>query len=85
MKEYKNMRELFDNLKPAFDVKLRLVKKDYDYITRTDIWNYLKLNKWCKDTNLTISEMVDDIILVDISKVDKFLKDHLRQNDRKLM
>lgn len=85
MDEYKNMRELFNGLIPAFNVKLRLIKKDYDYITKTDIWNYLKINKWCKDTNLTISEMVDDIILVDIYKVDRFLKEHLKRNDRKLM
>lgn len=85
MDEYKNMRDLFNGLIPAFNVKLRLIKKDYDYITKTDIWNYLKINKWCKDTNLTISEMVDDIILVDIYKVDRFLKEHLKRNDRKLM
>ena len=66
MDEYKSMRELFNSLKPAFDVKLRLINKDYDYITRTDIWNYLKINKWCKDVNLSISEMVDDIMMVDI-------------------
>ena len=80
MDEYKSMRELFNSLKPAFDVKLRLINKDYDYITRTDIWNYLKINKWCKDVNLSISEMVDDIMMVDIYKVDRFLKDHLKKN-----
>lgn len=85
MDEYKSMRELFNSLKPAFDVKLRLINKDYDYITRTDIWNYLKINKWCKDVNLSISEMVDDIMMVDIYKVDRFLKDHLKENDRNML
>ena len=82
MDEYKSMRELFNSLKPAFDVKLRLINKD---ITRTDIWNYLKINKWCKDVNLSISEMVDDIMMVDIYKVDRFLKDHLKKNDRNML
>ena len=85
MDEYKSMRELFNSLKPAFDVKLRLINKDYDYITRTDIWNYLKINQWCKDVNLSISEMVDDIMMVDIYKVDRFLKDHLKKNDRNML
>lgn len=85
MDGYKSMRELFNSLKPAFDVKLRLINKDYDYITRTDIWNYLKINKWCKDVNLSISEMVDDIMIVDIYKVDRFLKDHLKKNDRNML
>lgn len=85
MENYTSQRELFNSLIPAFNVKLRLIKKEFNYITRTDIWNYLKINKWCKDINLTISEMVDDILLVDISKVDNFLKEHLKQNDRKLL
>ena len=46
-----------------------LNNKDYDYITRTDIWNYLKINKWCKDVGLTIADMVDDIIMVDIEEL----------------
>jgi len=85
MEEYKNVKELFEGLKPAFNVKLRLIKKDYDYITRNDIWNYLKINKWCKDVNLTISEMVDDIIMVDIDKVDRFIKDYIKKQERQLI
>ena len=49
-----------------------------------DIWNYLKINKWCKDKNLSISEMVNDIIDVDIIKVDLFLKKYIKNEDRKL-
>ena len=44
--------------------------------------NYLKINKWCKDKNLTISEMVNDIIEVDVTKVDLFLKNHLKDEER---
>ena len=85
MDEYTNIKELFNDLKPAFNVKLRLINKDYDYITRNDIWNYLKINKWCKDVNLTISEMVDDIIMVDIDKVDRFLKEYIKKQERQLV
>lgn len=85
MDGYTNIKELFEDLKPAFNVKLRLIKKDYDYITRNDIWNYLKINKWCKDVNLTISEMVDDIIMVDIDKVDRFLKEYIKKQERQLV
>ena len=85
MDEYKSQKELFDSLKPAFSVKLRLIQKDYDYITKNDIWNYLKINKWCKDVGLTISEMVDDIIMVDIDKVDRFLKEYIKGQERKLV
>ena len=85
MDGYNSVKELYDSLKPAFSVKLRLINKDYDYITKNDIWYYLKINKWCKDVGLTISEMVDDIIMVDIDKVDIFLKEHIKKKERKLV
>lgn len=82
---YTSQEELFNKLSGAFNVKLRLIKKDYDYIKKVDIWNYLKINKWCKDKNLTISEMVNDIIEIDVKKVDLFLKEHLKKEERKLI
>lgn len=82
--EYKSGEELFKSLKGAFLVKLRMIKNEYDYIKMVDIWNYLKINKWCKDKNLSISEMVNDIIDVDITKVDLFLKKHIKEEERKL-
>lgn len=82
--EYKSQKELFSSLQGAFNVKLRMIKEEYNYITKVDIWNYLKINKWSKDKNLTISEMVHDIINVDINKVDIFLKEYIKKEERKL-
>lgn len=78
---YNSQRELFNMLSGAFNVKLRLIKDEYDYIKKIDIWNYLKINKWCKDKNLSLSEMVNDIIEVDITKVDLFIKNNLKDNN----
>lgn len=82
---YKDQKELFNILSGAFNVKLRLINKEYNYIKKIDIWNYLKINKWCKDKNLSLSEMVNDIIKVDITKVDLFLKKHLKDEERTIM
>lgn len=82
--EYKSQEELFKSLKGAFNVKLRMISDKYDYIKMVDIWNYLKINKWCKDKRLSLSEMVNDIIDVDVNKVDLFLKKHVKDEDRKL-
>lgn len=82
--EYHTQEELFNKLRGAFQVKLRMIKKKYDYIKMVDIWNYLKINKWSKDKNLGISEMVNDIIDVDIDKVDIFLKKHIKEEERKI-
>lgn len=82
--EYHSQEELFKKLHGAFKVKLRMIKRKYDYIKMVDIWNYLKINKWSKDKNLSISEMVNDIIDVDIDKVDLFLKRHIKEEERKI-
>ena len=50
-----------------------------------DIWNYLKLNKWIKTKDLSISEMVNDIIDVDIEKVDSFLKERIKNTERDMI
>ena len=42
---YKSQEELFNLLSGAFNVKLRLINKEYNYIKKIDIWNYLKINK----------------------------------------
>ena len=72
--EYKSEEELFNSLRGAFNVKLRLIKDNYSYIKMIDIWNYLKLNKWIKTKNLSISEMVNDIIHADPKKIDNYVK-----------
>ena len=59
-----------------------MINEEYNYIKMVDIWNYLKINKWIKTKNLSISEMVNDIIDVDINKVDLFLKEHIKKEER---
>ena len=75
MYEYKSQKELYNNLIPALNVKLRLLKNsNYNDITKRDIWNYLKVNKWQNSINLTISEMVNDIIHADNKEIEIFKK-----------
>lgn len=44
-----------------------------------------KNKQWCKAKNLTLSEMVNDIIKIDITKVDLFLKDHLKRENKNIV
>lgn len=78
--EYQSLEELYNDLKGAFNVKLRLIGEDYKHIKINDIWDYLRINKWSKDNGLTISEMVNDIIEVDIKKVDLFQREKLSKD-----
>lgn len=78
--EYLSLNELYNDLKGAFNVKLRLIGKDYKHIKIIDIWDYLRINKWSKDKGLTLSEMVNDIIEVDIKKVDLFQREKISKD-----
>ncbi len=71
--EYNNQLELYLALLPVFNVKKRLLVNDnYNDITNEDIWKYLSINKWKNAYNLTISEMVNDIINIDALNIINF-------------
>lgn len=63
MYEYKSQTELYKGLIPALNVKIKQLKMgNYLDITREDIWNYLRENKWKNSIDLTLADMVQDII-----------------------
>jgi len=75
MQEYRSVKELYEALIPALNVKLRMFKNnEYKYLKKEDIWNYLKDTIWINSVNLTISQMVSDIINVDGTNIDSYLK-----------
>ena len=72
--EFTTQQELFKALTPVFKVKIRLISiTEYDYISKNDIFRYLSTNKWLYDKGLTLAEVVNDIINVDISKVANYM------------
>ncbi len=68
--EYNSQLELYLALLPVFEVKKRLLSiTDNKAITNDDIWKYLATNKWRQTKNLTISEMVNDIIMLETNNI----------------
>ena len=66
------MRKLYNELLPALSSReLSLHNEGYVFITKKDIFNYLKV-KW--DKNSEISDIVDDIMHVDGYDVSKFIR-----------
>lgn len=83
--EFSSLQELFNHIKPALNTKLREMKRNgYDYIKIEDIWNYFKEVKWTKASDLSISEMVSDILNTGNAQIDLYLKQKLNSMDRKL-
>lgn len=80
MQEYKSLKELYEALVPALNVKIRMFENTFSYIRKVDIWNYLKDNIWINSVNLSISQMVSDIINVDGIKIENYLKENRFRN-----
>ena len=68
--EFTSQRELYQKLQPVFNVKKRLIQNsEYKDITNQEIWNHLIKTKWKQAYNLTISDIVNDIITLDLEKI----------------
>lgn len=75
MYEYKSQAELYERLIPALNVKIKYLRKsDYKDITKKDIWDYLKETKWINSIDLTLADMVQDIIHTDNQELALYLK-----------
>lgn len=63
--EFNNLNELKNRLMPALRIKKEEINNKN--ITEEDIWNYLKDTKWRKSNDLSLSDMVNDILKLDIN------------------
>ena len=60
--EFNNILELKQRVMPALRKRESDLKLKNLNITCDDIWNDLKLNKWIKSYNLSLNEIVNDIL-----------------------
>ena len=73
--EFTSLQQLYRKLLPAFNVKKRLIlKSKYKDINNEKIWNYLTETKWKEATNLSLPEMINDIITVDLEDIFKYIE-----------
>lgn len=81
--KFRTLNELYDRLLPALRSKKKeLNGKGFNYIHEEDIWNYLKLNVWKNNTNLTLDKMVDDILNTDNKYFDNYMKKQIENYHR---
>lgn len=82
---FSSLEELYKRLKPALSSKKKeLNKLGYVYIKEEDIWNALKNNKWTSSLDLSLYDMVDDILNTANSYFDDYVKEELRKQKRTL-
>lgn len=83
--QFSSLEELYNRLKPALRSKQReLNEYGYGYLKIEDIWNYLKESVWKNSVNLSLNEMVSDILSVDNELVDAYFKEKLNEKNRKV-
>ena len=73
--EFSSQEELFKRVQPALNAKLaELHRLGYTYIQVSDIWRYLVEEKWKKSHDLTLSDIVHDILHVNNTTISYFLQ-----------
>lgn len=74
--EFTTVEELFQRVLPALRTKRRsLTKEKRKEIREEDIWNYLRKSKWSKAKQLTLADMVDDILNLDAALLDSYIRE----------
>lgn len=82
---FKSVNELYDRLLPALRSKKKeLNNKGLNYIHEEDIWNYLRLNVWKNNVNLTLDKMVDDILNTKNTEFDFYIKKQIENYHREI-
>ena len=61
MLEFKTIDELKERLMPAIRMRQEALKKENIEVTTDDIWNYF-VSIWKKNSNLTLADLVDDLL-----------------------
>lgn len=76
--EFKTKEELLKRVEPALNAKeSEFLRLGYYYIKKQDLINYLIENKWNNKSNLSLYDIVDDILKIDSKIIDRFLKNKL--------
>ncbi len=72
---FQTEKELYERVKPALHAKLEELKRlNFKDIHEYEIWQYLKKCVWVNKKNLTLSDIVQDIIHLDHKKINLYLQ-----------
>lgn len=83
MDEITSLKDLYLKVKPALTTKRGELKRiGIYYIKEEDIWNALRELKWLKASNLSLSEMVNDILEISNDTIDMYVKKQLSRMDK---
>lgn len=80
--EFNSLKELKERVTPALNTKLKELKsKNYNSITIDDIWNFL-IKKWKNGKNLTLYDIINDILNLDNEDIEEYAVKRSEQDDK---
>lgn len=83
MDGFSNAEELYKKVEPALKSKIKdLTRVGVNYVQKADVWNYLKNNVWCKKVNLTLGEVVNDIMTVSNEELEYYVQTLFKDSKR---
>lgn len=84
--EIKSLNELYNRIKPAlYSKKIELYKLGLTYIKEEDIWNYLSKNDWANSKDLSLFDMVSDIMHLEKYKIEDYMIKVFKNSHRELL
>lgn len=73
--KFTSLSALYQKVYPALKARVtELHKLKMVYILEDDIWEALREYKWNNTTNLTLHDIVDDILHVDAEIINKYVR-----------
>lgn len=73
--KFNSEQDLYDRLIPALNAKCNELYRDgLKHVKKEDLWNYLKEVKWLSSRSLTLHDMVNNIMNIDETEIDNYVK-----------
>ncbi len=80
--EFDNLEELKNRITPALKTKLKELKNNnYNLITIEDIWTYLIKYKWKTSKDLTLYDIINDILKIENEDIEEFAMKRREHDD----
>lgn len=72
------LKDLYERVLPALKSKVKELKRNHlSFVTEKDVWDCLRKNKWNGETDLTLYDIVNDILFIEEKDLLDFM--HFKQ------
>jgi len=80
---FSNLKELKQRITPAINTKIKQLRSNNYLITSSeDIWQFLKEKKWSNANNLTLYDIINDILNLDDETIENYSINRRKTNDK---